>query len=84
MATTSISSRQFNQDPGMARKASCNGAVLITDRGIPTHVLLATDDYKRLNSSATSIVEMLAMPGIEDINFDPLRADNFSHPASLD
>jgi hypothetical protein len=36
MATT-LSSREFNQDTGRAKKAAENGPVFITDRGRPAH-----------------------------------------------
>ena len=73
MAITTLSSREFNQDTGRAKKAAKDGPVFITDRGRPAHVLLSIEEYQRLSGRPKSIVEMLAMPGIEDIDFEPPR-----------
>ena len=71
---TTMSSREFNQDTSGAKKAAQEGPVFITDRGRPAHVLLTIDEYQKLSASQVSIVDMLAMPGIEDIDFQPERA----------
>lgn len=39
--TTTLSSREFNQDTSGAKKAANEGPVFITDRGRPAHVLLS-------------------------------------------
>lgn len=72
--TTTISSRAFNQDTSGAKKATKEGPVFITDRGRPAHVLLTIEDYHKLTGGSVSIVDMLAMPGTEDIDFLPQRA----------
>ena len=83
MTITTLSSREFNQDVGKAKKAAKNGPVFITDRGRPAHVLLTIEDYQNLTSDASSIIDLLAMPGVEDIDFEPVRADNLYRPADL-
>lgn len=60
MTITTLSSREFNQDTGRAKKAARSGPVFITDRGRPAHVLLTIEDYRRLTRSQTSIVELLS------------------------
>lgn len=70
MSISSVSSRDFNQDIGRAKKAAENGPVFITDRGRPAHVLLSIDEYRRLTGSRKRISDLLAMPGVEDIEFD--------------
>ncbi|RMQ41699.1 Type II toxin-antitoxin system, VapB/FitA-like antitoxin protein [Pseudomonas cichorii] len=73
--TTTLSSREFNQDTSGAKKAANEGPVFITDRGRPAHVLLSIEDYRKLTGSAVSIVDMLIMPGDDlDIEFEPQRA----------
>jgi hypothetical protein len=47
--------------------------VFITDRGRPAHVWLTIEDYRKLVSDQTTIVEMLALPDAEDIEFEPAR-----------
>lgn len=74
MAITTFSSRELNQDIGRAKKAALRGPVVITDRGRPAHVLLSFDEYKKLTQQHSKIADALAMPGIEDICFDPPRA----------
>jgi prevent-host-death family protein len=72
---TTLSSREFNQDASRAKKAARNGPVFITDRGKPAHVLLSIEDYQRLAGGQRKIADALAMPGGEDIEFNPPRAD---------
>ncbi len=73
MAITTLSSREFNQDTSRAKKAARNGPVFITDRGKPAHVLLSIEEYRKLNRGGGSILDLLAMPGVADIEFDPPR-----------
>jgi prevent-host-death family protein len=74
MTITTLSSREFNQDASRAKKAANKGPVFITDRGRPAHVLLSIEEYRRLVGSRRKITDILAMPGGEDIEFDPPRA----------
>lgn len=74
MTITTLSSREFNHDTSGAKKAARNGPVFITDRGRPAHVLLTIDAYQRLAGGQVSIVDLLAMPGVDDIDFEPPRA----------
>ena len=48
MTITTLSSREFNQDAGRAKKAANDGPVFITDRGRPAHVLLSVEEYRKL------------------------------------
>ncbi|MCB1560821.1 MAG: type II toxin-antitoxin system Phd/YefM family antitoxin [Xanthomonadales bacterium] len=75
MSISTISSREFNQDTGSAKKAAANGPVFITHRGKPAHVLLSIEEYRRLAGKGKSLAEALAMPGLADIDFDPPRLD---------
>ncbi len=79
-----LSSREFNQDTARAKRAANDGPVLITDRGQPAYVLLTHADYERLARPPRSIVEALAMPGGENIEFDPPRMREFARAADLD
>ncbi|MDR8728521.1 type II toxin-antitoxin system Phd/YefM family antitoxin [Burkholderia pseudomultivorans] len=75
MSITTLSSRELNQDVTKAKKATKDGPVFITDRGRPAHVLLSFEEYQRLTRQRRNIAESLAMPGVEDIEFDPPRVD---------
>jgi hypothetical protein len=47
-------------------------------------VLLTIADYRKLTGSQASIIDLLAMPGVADIDFEPPRIDGvFSRPADL-
>ena len=71
MSITTVSSREFNQDVGKAKRAASKAPVFITDRGRATHVLLTIAEYEKLADLQVSIVELLAMPKADDIDFDP-------------
>lgn len=74
MTITTLSSRELNQDVSRAKKAAKNGPVFITDRGKPAHVLLSFEEYQRITRQSRNIADALAMPGAEDIAFDPPRS----------
>lgn len=82
--TTTLTSREFNQDTGFAKKAAASGPVIITDRGKPSHVLLSIEDFERLSFGSRTILDLLAMPQAADIAFAPptaaigLQAADFS------
>ena len=71
MTVTTISSRDFNQDAAGAKRAAQRGPVFITDRGRPAHVLLTIDEYQRLTGGAADLVESLAMPHADAVDFEP-------------
>ena len=71
MNITTLSSREFNQDVGRAKKAAAHGPVFVTDRGRPAHVLLSMEQYRQLTGARRSIADVLAKPGMEDVAFDP-------------
>lgn len=74
MMTTFLTSREFNHETGKAKKAACQGAVFITDRGKATHVLLSIDEYEQMSRlKDENIVEALSVPGLSEIEFDTSR-----------
>ncbi len=84
MTIKTLSSREFNQDTSGAKRAAKEGPVFITDRGVPAHVLLTIEDYRRLSGDEPSIADLLAMPeGGEDIEFDPPRMNLVTKPADF-
>lgn len=62
MTTTTLSSRDFNQDIGRAKRAAATGPVFITTRGKRTQVLLSIEEYERLTGKRNTLAELLAMP----------------------
>jgi len=83
MATTTLTSREFNQDTGRAKRAAKKGPVFITDRGQPRHVLLSIDEYEKLAGNKKSILDMLAMPEVAEIDFEPPRLTRLFRPVDL-
>lgn len=83
MAITTISSREFNQDTSSAKKATCHGPVIITDRGKPAHVLLSIEEYQKLTGINANIVDLLVMPEAADIEFETERATINHRPVDL-
>lgn len=83
MTITTLSSRELNQDVTRAKKASKKGPVFITDRGKPAHVLLSIEEYQQLTKQRRSIADSLAMPGIENIEFEPPRVIIETRPADF-
>jgi PHD/YefM family antitoxin component YafN of YafNO toxin-antitoxin module len=78
-----MSSRQFNQDTGRAKKAAKQGPVFITDRGRPAHVLLTFEAYERL--LGVDMVDLLGTPeGVEEIDFVAPASDELPKPALFD
>ncbi len=84
MATTKLSSREFNQDTSRAKRAAKRGPVFITDRGRPSHVLLTVEEYQKLTEGQESIVDLLGMPEAAEVKFEPPRMKgNLHEPADL-
>jgi prevent-host-death family protein len=84
MTIHTISSQAFNRSVSDAMKNSQTGPVLITVNGRPTHVFLTYENYQRLSGVKGSVVELLALPGAEDIDLSiptmkvfPIAADLF-------
>lgn len=84
MTITTISSRQFNQDAGGAKKAAASGPVFITDRGRPAHVLMTFEAYQELVGAGPSLLQALAQSNGGDFDFEPPRLSGVTAgPADL-
>lgn len=68
MSIHTISSREFNQNTGLAKRLTEDGIVIITDRGEAAHVLMTHQEYLNLtqNQGAT-LASLIAQ---EESNFD--------------
>ncbi len=85
MTAVRITSSAFNRDSGHAKREARSGPVIITNRGAPEHVLLSWEVYRRLvGHRDKTILEALALPGVEAVDFDPPRLDDLPQPARLD
>lgn len=85
MAIMTVTSKQFNQDVSRIKHATEKGIVFITDRGHVAHVLLKIEDYQKLTNSKDNIVDLLAMPNEEDIDFEPPKLNKkLFHPEDFE
>ena len=57
--------------------------MFITDRGRPAHVLLTFDQYKKITGGRTKIADLLAMPGVEDLELEVSPSRDLAQPADL-
>lgn len=85
MTITTLSSREFDQHTGEAKKAANNGPVFITDtdRHSPAHVLLTIKEYQRMRRREKNIAELLWMPDIENIDFQIPKLDDLAKSADF-
>jgi len=83
--STTLTSREFNQDSGRAKRAAERGPVIITDRGKPSHVLLSYAEYRRLAGPKLSIADALAQKEGPYFDFEPPRMDGeYFRPVDFD
>jgi len=68
-----LTSREFNQDVGRAKRAADRGPVIITDRGRPAYVLMRHETYRRLVGQGQSIRALLSHTASEGVEFEPPR-----------
>lgn len=81
----SMSSREFNRATGEAKRATRHGAVYITDRGRPSHVLLSYEHYRELTEESPHFADILCRtPGIGDVDVEFPRLDDPARPAVFD
>ncbi|NRA87922.1 MAG: type II toxin-antitoxin system Phd/YefM family antitoxin [Rhizobiales bacterium] len=83
MNITTVTSREFNHDVSKAKRAATSGPVFITDRGHIAHVLLTIEEYHTITDEKESIVELLAMPNAEEIEFEPQPLKNLYNPTDF-
>jgi len=83
MTITTLTSREFNQGASEAKRAANNGPVFITDRGRPAHVLMSIELYQNITGSHKKIADLLAMPGIADVDFEIPRSRDLARPVDF-
>jgi prevent-host-death family protein len=66
-----MSSREANQDFSRAKREAKSGPLVITERGRPANVLMTYEEYQRLSASRTNILDALATPDQDEIDFEP-------------
>jgi prevent-host-death family protein len=71
-----VASREFNQDVSSAKRTARLEPVFVTDRGRPTHVLMSIDAFRQLTGQTETIIDLLAMPDLPDIDLADTRPEN--------
>lgn len=80
---TTISSRDFNQDVGKAKRLARQEPVFITDRGRPSHVLLSFEAFRQISGQTESIIDLLAMADPAEAEIDsPVAETNLNWDGS--
>lgn len=84
-----MTSREFNQDLGRAKRESLHEPVIITDRGVPKHVLMSYEDFQTIYTekfqSAYDWLCSLDYADVADIELDiPPRSTAQRPPVEFD
>jgi prevent-host-death family protein len=80
-----LTSREFNQDVGKAKRAAEKAPVVITDRGKPAFVLMKHAEYERLLGKRPGLSELLNDEATKDLEFEPARIrDGWLRPVDFD
>ena len=70
MTITTLSSREFDQGVSVAKRAANEGPVFITERGRTVYVLMSIELYEQLTGGRKKIADLLAMPGIGNVDLE--------------
>jgi len=83
MTTATLPGKTSELSLAQAQKKAEHEPFVIFGENGPSHILLSIADYKRLISGKLNIVEMLWMPDMADIDFDPQRSTETVRPADF-
>ena len=83
MTTATLPIQDFIQNAADATDAANTEPVFITERGRTTHVLLKFSDYQRLIREHRNMAELLSVPDMADIEFEPVRSRETPKPADF-
>jgi prevent-host-death family protein len=64
-----VTAREFNQDASAAKRAADAEPVIITDRGVPSHVLISYQEYVDRLGEEPSVFQRLSVD--DGIDFEP-------------
>ncbi len=84
MTIKTLSSREFNQNRSLVRKAARSGPVIITDRGKPTLVVMSYEKYEAFQGKGKSLIDLIGMPDGAEIEFDPPRMGPIARHVEFD
>ena len=84
MPVKTLSSQELQENPSEAQKAAQEGPVFIMSGGVPVHVLLTIEEYRRITGDKKNIADLLAMPGVADIELEIPRCTELPRAAEFD
>ena len=70
MTATTISDKEFEQDFAKAKEVAKNGPVFIAENGLRAYVLVSIEQFYALSTQSKTLVDALAMPGVEEIDIE--------------
>ncbi|MYC85861.1 MAG: type II toxin-antitoxin system Phd/YefM family antitoxin [Acidimicrobiia bacterium] len=80
-----MSSREFNEATGEAKRAVQAGTVHIADRGCPSHVLMSYEHYRELTSDRLHFADILCRTsGIGKLDVEFPRPGDPARPAAFE
>lgn len=71
--TTTMTSRELNQDLSKAKRLAKKETVIITDRGKPSLVLIAYKQYIKSSTKAVSLLDALSMKNSDETELETSR-----------
>lgn len=83
MTITTFPIEEFLRNTSDATSAADKQPVFLTDQGRTTHVLLKFSDYQRLIREHRNMAELLSVPDMAGIDFEPVRSRDTPTPADF-
>ncbi|TFW26030.1 type II toxin-antitoxin system Phd/YefM family antitoxin [Duganella callida] len=84
MHSTTLSSREFEENFAHAAQAANDGPVFITEQGTTRCVLLNFDNYQRLIREHRNMARLLSVPDMAaSVEFDPPRSQETARAADF-
>lgn len=83
MNITTLPIEEFLRNTSEATNAADKEPLFITEQGRTTHVLLKFSDYQRLIREYRNMAELLSVPDMADIDFEPVRSRETPTPADF-
>ena len=83
MTITTLPIEEFLHKLSDGTDATAKEPVFITEQGRTTHVLLKFSDYQRLIREHRNMAELLSVPDMADIDFEPVRSRETPTPAEF-
>lgn len=83
MTISTLPIEEFIHKLSDATDAAAKQPVFITEQGRTTHVLLKFSDYQRLIREHRNMAELLSVPDMADIDFEPVRSRETPTPVDF-